>query len=102
MENVLQILLDILVVTVALGGLEKLAIQTKMSALKAAAHHVIMAVHASTLLDHLAAIVSLVTQVSAVLYYLSHPTAPNNVQLNSPVSGQPKCEDLWEVVVYKN
>ena len=33
MENVLQMLLEILVVTVALGGLEKLAIQTKMSAL---------------------------------------------------------------------
>ena len=28
MENVLQMLLEILVVTVALGGLEKLAIQT--------------------------------------------------------------------------
>lgn len=33
MENVLQMLLEILVVTVALGGLEKLAIQTEMSAL---------------------------------------------------------------------
>ena len=33
MENVLQMLLDILVVTVALGGLEKLVTQTLMSAL---------------------------------------------------------------------
>ena len=52
-----------------------------------------MAVHVLTLLDHLAAIVSLVTQVSAVPYYLSHPTALNNVQLNSPVSNQHKYED---------
>ena len=47
-----------------------------------------------TLLDHLAAIVSLVTQVIAVPYDLLYPTALNNVQLNSPVSGQPNCEDL--------
>ena len=59
-------LLDILFVTVALSGLEKLVIQTKMSALKASAHYVIMAVHALTLLDHLAANVSPVTLVSAV------------------------------------
>ena len=101
MENVLQMLLEILVVAVApMGGLEKLAVQTETSALKAAAHHVIMAVHVLTLLDHLAAIVSLVTQVIAVPYDLLYPTALNNVQLNSPVSGQPNCEDL--MVVYKN
>ena len=33
MEHVLQMLLDIIVVTVGLGGLEKLVIQTQMSAL---------------------------------------------------------------------
>ena len=63
LQHVRQMPLDDICVTAQWDGVGKIAVLTLMNALAVVVHHVTMAAHASTHLDHLYVSVHLVTQV---------------------------------------